>query len=401
MNRLIKLADVNKCTGCGACCAICNVGAIEMVENEDGFIYPRINEGTCLSCGLCSSVCSVIQEKRNKPFKPINVYAAVAKDARVAKTSSSGGVFALIAEKVIKMKGIVYGCAIDEQMKACHIRVDSIERISQLKGSKYIQSDLSNSFELVKKDLNEGKLVLFSGTPCQVNGLKCYLKKEYEQLLTVDLVCHGVPSYRFFRQYIDWYQKKNNVKIDNYCFRDKTKTDVSCVSRIDFVTSSGKKKSVLSEYSPKYYFYYYYMMGDIYRESCYQCPSIPEKRMADITLGDFWGVEEIYPNMNIKNGMSVVITHSNRGQEYVEGLDMEMEISSIEEATKNNKSIIRPVNRSNKKEALFSISREHNGEELYNYCRKDMGYKKYVYQLKAKIPIGFKRKLLKLIKNKL
>lgn len=398
MNSKIKLADKNICTGCGACYNACTKNAISMTEDQDGFLFPKINKEKCVNCGICSKVCFVIN-KKEKNYRPLNIYAAVAKNIQIAKTSSSGGIFSLLAEKVILYNGIVYGCAMDEEMKAEHIRISKLEEINLLKGSKYIQSNLGNIYNNVKMDLLSNKLVLFSGTPCQINGLNSFLQKKYENLLTVDLVCHGVPSYRFFKQYIKWFENKKNVRIKNYCFRDKTKTDLNCISRLDYYTKKGKEKTILSRYTPLFYFYYYYMTGDIYRNSCYHCPCLPNYRTSDITLGDYWGVEDIFPTINIENGMSVVIIHSNKGQYYFDKVETNKLKSTFLEATKHNKSILKPVQFSKKRKEIFKISNSENGEKLYLYCKKDIGLKIVINELKSLIPIKLKRKIIKLLKN--
>ena len=195
------IVDYSRCTACGACVQVCPQQCIAMKENEDGFCYPSVNSLMCIECGRCESVCPIHDKNEKRSFK---VYAAVNKDENALEAASSGGLFCAIAEWTLKKEGVVYGCAYTDGMKASHIRIDSFASLHSLFGSKYVQSDTNNSFISAKKDLAEGRWVVFSGTPCQIAGLRCFLGKEYERLITVDIICHGFPSQAYFDKYINW-----------------------------------------------------------------------------------------------------------------------------------------------------------------------------------------------------
>lgn len=391
MTKNIVLAKSKECTGCAACANICTHDAISMVEDENGFKYPQINGKKCRKCGLCQNNCSVINVTNKTPQKQI-VYAAVGKNSDDVKTSSSGGIFPLLAENVLDKNGTVYGCAIDQDMRAFHTVAYTKEELVLLKGSKYIQSDIGNTYRQVEKDLNEGRKVLLSGTPCQVAGLKAFLRKDYSNLITVDLVCHGVPSYSFFKQYIDWYENKKRVKILDYVFRDKTKTDMGCVARIRYL-KNGKERTTLSRYNANYYYYYYYMLGKIYRRSCYSCPYANLNRLSDVTLGDFWGINNLHPEIDIQNGMSVVILNTEKGKELFDEIDTKKYPSTIDEAVKYNRSIISSVDLPPDREEILRLCREEGGYALEKYFRKDVGIRQLVYSIKWLIPVAWKRKI--------
>ena len=394
----IVLADHLSCTGCSACYSSCPQKAISMIEDEYGFLYPKIDEGFCVKCGLCENVCPIVTNRKTKTNN-LDVYASVASENSVLLRSSSGGIFYLIALKIIENGGIVYGCALNEKMEAYHLRIISKEELFMLQGSKYIQSNLSNVFQTIKTDLQNGECVLFSGTPCQVNGLKAFLRKEYDNLFTIDLVCHGVPSYSFFKEYLDWYQQKYKAVINNYQFRDKKQTNFGCVSRIDYTTHNGKKNTLMCKYHPKFYFYYYYMTGAIFRESCYKCNCLPDNRESDLTLGDFWGADEIYKTIDVSLGTSVVVVHTKKGSMLLENLAATFIKSDIEKATLKNKSLIIPVVRSEKRNSILDAFKQ-GGESVYKYCKKDIGAKQLLYNFKNLIPVKFKRKILNLFKRK-
>lgn len=303
-NKLVQ----NKacCSGCSACLAGCPRNAISMSKDEDGFPYPSIDTTKCIDCGLCAKICGKLGAAS---IKSSRAYAAYAKDSKIREASSSGGVFSLLAEIALQKGGTVYGAAFDENFAVKHIAADGIKELERLRGSKYVQSDLGDIFTEVKEKLDLGKEVLFSGTPCQVAGLKCFLGSEHPSLTTVDLVCHGVPSPNVWKAYVDIMEKGAGAPVERISFRTKN--------------SSWKRYAVSFSYeNDTAYLRYHgddpYMRGflkDLYlRPSCYNCRFKSNNRASDITLADFWGIEKILPEMDDDGGTSLVITNTQKGE---------------------------------------------------------------------------------------
>ncbi len=232
-----KICDFSTCTGCRACEQSCPKKAITFREDIKGFLYPVINQELCIDCGVCKKNCVV--HEQHKWDEKGEVYACWNRNRKMRRESTSGGVFRLLGEKMLKQGGVVYGAAFDQNFVVRHKRIDNIKELPVLLGSKYVQSDLGSVYLDVKKDLEDGKGVLFSGVPCQVAGLKNYLKKEYDNLLCVDILCHGVPSPLVFRDYLQYMQKCYQSKIKKINFRYKKPGWTVFSMRIDFV--SGKK----------------------------------------------------------------------------------------------------------------------------------------------------------------
>ena len=393
------LADKNNCTGCTACMSVCPCNAITMQEDDYGFLYPVISKD-CNECNLCNSICPVLNSRDDETI--INeTYAAYAKSGDILKTSSSGGVFALLATEVLKDDGIVYGCAQINDFSAVHVRVVDEIALNSLKGSKYIQSNLNDIFRHVESDLNAGKKVLFSGTPCQVLGLKAYLGREYNNLITVDLVCHGVTSRKIFFDYLKWFEDKYKCKILEYIFRDTKKKGMRCDSRMVVVTNKGKKKTFITYYHSKFYFYYLYMFGYIYRESCYKCPCLPNKRVSDITLGDYWGVELIIPEWVDVKGVSLCIIHSKKGSKLFDSIDaiktsVDYDISIIHN-TSVKESVVKPEARCEIWDRVLNA----DSEGIYNICKRLIGKSQFIIFIKHLIPLQFKRRIQALLYGKM
>jgi Fe-S-cluster-containing hydrogenase component 2 len=271
------------CCGCGACASICPKQAITMKPDADGFTYPVLDDSACVDCGLCVTTCAF----QNVPVTadgPLATYAAVNKDAEALSRSSSGGVFAALASLVFEKSGVVFGCAFNDDLEPEHICIDNPADVARLQGSKYVQSDVKNTYAEAKKSLQVGRCVLYTGTPCQIAGLKAYLGRDYDSLITADLVCHGVPSTAFFKGYIAWLEYKRGGKVAAYRFRDKTEGSMSCgVGKVVFRKGGMNWDNMV--YSPFHYYYQYFLSGDICRESCYTCKYAGGNRQGDFTMG--------------------------------------------------------------------------------------------------------------------
>lgn len=302
------MINKKKCCGCTACVHICPQSCIAMVEDKMGFLYPIIDEDKCIHCGKCEKVCPSLN-KGEKAQSPIFCWGGHAKLELIRKASSSGGLFTVFAEEVINSGGVVFGARMSEDCTIVyHDFVQNVEDLSVFRGSKYVQSDLKKCFPQVQENLKLGRNVLFSGTPCQIDGLRLFLKKDYSNLLTIELICHGTPSPKIFRKYIEYMTNKFNDSITKVNFRNEVGGNVS-IMRID--TENGHIYQKNKNIDP---YYRMFLSDTCLRESCYQCPSRGLYRRADITLSDFWGVEEAYIDLIDGGGLSLVLCHSQKGK---------------------------------------------------------------------------------------
>ena len=236
-----EVIEKNRCCGCHACFNICPKGAISMKEDKYGFKYPIIDKDKCINCDMCKKVCPVFNKQNNNNHK-IESYAAYNKDISERMSSSSGGLFILLAKEIIKRKGVVFGAAFDEKFNVIHACVEDKKGLNSFKGSKYTQSTIGDTYRKVKHFLEKGRYVLFSGTPCQVEGLKTYLMKDYEKLYTQDIICHGVPSPLLFRKYLNDKEEEYNDRITNISFRDKEVSWNNYRIKISFKKKTYKKR---------------------------------------------------------------------------------------------------------------------------------------------------------------
>lgn len=297
--------EKSKCTGCTACLHACPKNAISVCENDEGFRYPVIDQEKCINCGLCKKKCPVLNTKLNESIN--KCYVGYSKEDVYKNNSSSGGIFPLIADYILSEKGIVVGAAFDEKFYLKHIAITNKNDLNKLKGSKYLQSDLNNIFLYIKKNV-KSKKILFVGTPCQVAGLKAFLKNDCDNLFCIDLVCHGVPSPKLFSKYVDELEKKYNDELLNYNFRDK------CTGWDNYSNTMQFKKHKRSELQKNNKYMKLFLSNVSLRESCYDCNFKLGNKYSDITLGDFWGVSNYYPNMYNKNGVSAIIINTKKGQ---------------------------------------------------------------------------------------
>lgn len=307
------LAKYDDCTGCGACSDSCHKGAIKMIANDGlGHLYPHIEKDKCINCGACEKSCPFVTNTivLNIPQK---CYAAWVKDIEENKKSTSGGMGTLFAQRIIDSGGVVYGCAnIGIEFK--HVRVDNHEALESLRGSKYVQSNLSGIYRNVRSDLKDGKQVLFIGTPCQVAGLRTFLKREYENLIAVDLICHGVPSVAMLQKHLS--TKCRLKDITKISFREEGfKLKIYNGSTVIYQNDLWKER-----YRDAYYTAF--IKGYNYRGNCYSCKFANPKRCGDITIGDFWGLgkNEPFTATQPNAGISVVLTNTSKGQSFFESL---------------------------------------------------------------------------------
>lgn len=306
---MIRLARKRDCCGCSACSQICPKKCIVMTKDSEGFLYPLINTNDCIKCDLCSKVCPILnqQDKRS----PINVYAVKHRDDCIRQRSSSGGVFSLLAQQVIHDKGVVFGVKYNSENEAIFSYTETMDGLSDFQGSKYVQAYVGNSYADVESFLKSGRLVLFVGTPCQVLGLKLFLRKEYQNLLVVDFVCHGVPSPKVWRMYLNDFISSHKAKtITSINFRDKFTGWQKYSCAIEY--TDGNRRCVKSTRFDENEYMKAFLSNVSLRKSCYYCPTKAGKSMADITIGDFWGIGSRYPAFDDDKGVSLAVFYSDK-----------------------------------------------------------------------------------------
>ncbi len=308
---MISFDKKDNCCGCYACVNVCPKNCIVMKEDDEGFYYPNVNNSRCVDCKLCEKVCPIINKEKflqENGLEVNNTFVAYTKNETIRRNSSSGGIFSELAVNVLNNDGAVFGVAFDSNFNAHHIMVNNVYDLNKLRGSKYIQSQVENTYQEAEELLKSGKLVLFTGVACQIAGLKTYLRKSYENLITVDVLCHGVPSGKVWRKYIEYKQKKHNSKIKEFYFRNKDKGWKLFTVKQKY--ANNQCESSIFTQDP----FIQLFLGEIcLRPSCYNCRFKDIKRQSDITIGDSWGIENYMPEMDDDKGTSVVIAHTEKG----------------------------------------------------------------------------------------
>lgn len=381
--------DYEKCTGCGACVQRCPKRCISWTEREFGFRYPQIDKDACVNCGQCEKVCPI--DKALEVSAEQKAYAAVHKDDEVLAKSTSGGAFTAIADAVFAQGGIVYGAAMLDGMQVKHIRTSGKDDFEGLRSSKYLQSDTGTTYQMVDQDLKQGKTVLYSGTPCQIDGLKNFLGKDYENLYTVDIVCHGVGSQAYFDKYMD-YARERYGKIKALRFRSKEYAGWSCGGVVVVVDSSDCLKKIPYRDFDNYY-YSYFLSGDIYRKSCYSCKYANTNRVGDFTLGDYWGVEALNLPLQTKNGCSLLLVNNRHAMlllDEIESLDRVE--TTVEQAAHCNKQLNAPSKLMDSRQNRIGEYESMSGQQIQKEYLKNHRKTVVKGQLKALMP--YKLKLL-------
>ena len=342
-----EIVEKEKCCGCYACYNICPKHAITFVESKDGFMYPKIDESKCINCGLCKKVCNALNKKELK--NDIKAYAAKNKNDSERLNSSSGGIFILIAKYILNNNGVVYGAAFDDDFNVKHIRVDSLDNISQLMTSKYVQSQIKDTYCQAKKDLNAGKLVLFTGTPCQIEGLKLYLMKDYDNLFTQDLICHGVPSPKVWNKYKEYRLQKDGQKPEKISFRNKDNGWRLSNMKFSYKKDNYKKNQNEDKFMNAF------LRNTILRNSCYNCSAKKLNRVSDITLADFWGIDNFNIDFDDNKGTSLVIVNSEKGRKIYSEISKYILSKEVDfnEAIKYNQSMIKSVSKDKNRDKFF------------------------------------------------
>ena len=347
MNRFLENQVQGDCCGCSACVEICPKGCLTIGKNGDGFIVPIIsNKDACIECDLCSKVCPV--ENKFQTNYHNKYYGAYNDTPCDIDNSSSGGIFPILARWVIEKGGVVYGAFLDDEHDLYHIRIIDTRDIKKLQSSKYFQSEIRDTYKTCKADLQEGRLVLFTGTPCQVQGLKFYLRKDYENLFTADVICHGVPSKIMFDAYVSFLEKKHRGKLVDINFRDKKRNGWSITLRYTMEFANGKRKD-------------YYLIRDI-------------------TMGDFWGYQKKRPDLRHDSGLSLIIVNSTKGARIFNALkSLGVCFNEVDEAcveASENKNLYYPTRRPEIRDVVYEELEKYGFEYItQRYFRKSHTWK--------------------------
>lgn len=382
---MIQIEDKSLCCGCTACYSVCPKHAISMENDYEGFSYPKVNKSKCVDCGLCNNICPITKNVALNSFKR-EAYVIRSTERNIVSKSTSGGFVSPLFEWVIKQGGVVCGATYDEEYRVTH-KIMGGGTVEDFQGSKYVQSDLNNCFVEIKDYLEHGRLVCFVGTTCQVYGLKSFLQKEYEQLITVDLVCHGVPSPKFWDKYLNNQKRKYHSEIASVAFRNKTYGYHSSTMRIKFKNGKVYLGSARIDPMLKCFF-----EGLSSRPSCYNCQFKTLERYSDFTIYDCWSAEKLVDRLEDDNkGFTNLIVQSSKGKHVLEEIKERYECysSDVDMASELDGIMIRKsaVPHIRRKEFYLDIDKE----PFYSHVKRfvqitPLDYfvewsKKYVYRM--------------------
>ena len=367
-----------------------------MKPDKEGFLFPQIDQAQCVNCGICYDRCPAASgtERREPRF----VYAAQQWEQDSLKKSSSGGIAALLAARILEKGGAVYGCAFDEEVRAVHIRVDKPEHLHRLAGSKYVQSDIREVLPAIKEDCVSGRLTAFFGTPCQVAVVRNYVGRNASNLLLVDLICHGTPSPALFADYLQWKAlRMGGGKIQSFLFRDKSVWNWGTAYRA--TTSTATASAVITASEDPYYDAF--LNAQTFRECCYSCHYAQKNRTGDITLGDFWGIENQHPEsgLDIRAGVSVVLLNTDAGVEAFEEITQRLLLckSDFRKAAAENGNLLHPSQRPPIRDVYYEMVDRHGYAWAFRYLRRQKRY--YINKLKKMLPRKLKRRLKRLVRR--
>ena len=374
-----ELASKCQCTGCTACANSCPRQCIQMKKDSAGFFYPEIvKPSACIDCGACERACPVLADNKVTGNHSLAfAYAAFAKNEPLRMESSSGGVFSELATVILQMGGIVYGAIYDEKGEVRHIGIECQEELGKLRGAKYSQSILDDTFLNLKKQLDSGRTVLFSGTPCQVAGLKSFLKHDYDNLVCIDFVCHGVPSPMVWEKYVEYRSQYDNEGVLplHINLRNKESGWRNYTYSVEFAYANEKRYFCLNGNDP----YMYLFVNDyILRESCSDCYFKGYNRVSDITLGDFWGIQKIDSEMDDNKGTSLVLTHDAKGESLLKKIAGHVKLKQVtlEQTSKENLSLLQSsVHRPSRNKVLKKIESE-NFQAILPFLQKEQSVQK-------------------------
>lgn len=397
-----------QCCGCNACEMVCGKKAITMIEDEYGFRFPQIDTEKCVGCGSCQKVCCINNDV--ELCKPGTVYAASYKNKDISAKSASGGIFAALAKQVLTEGGIVFGSAYTKQFDVEVISIEKIEDLPRLQGSKYVQSSMNSSFLKIKSELQTGRTVLFCGVPCQVEALKRFLGRSYENLLLVDIVCHGVPSNRMLKDYLAFLADKKQMEIQSIQFRTKTKGQnvygEIAYRQFSHTGEIAYRQEPLISYKSSYY--KLFLNCQTFRDSCYHCKFAGTKRPGDISLCDYWGIEDEHPDF-VKEvekeglaGISAIMLNTNAGLAFFERLKQEFLLreSTVEQVAKHNPQLQAPSVETAERKQVMDCYRQSGYQGVDDFYFKKYRMKILTSDIGQVLPNSWKKKILQVIRGK-
>lgn len=336
---MISITDKHNCCGCSACSSICPKHCITMQADNEGFLYPLVDASTCIDCGLCEKVCLMVN--RQEAVSPKFVCAAINCSDEIRANSSSGGIFTMLAERILEQGGVVFGACFDKKWKVVHGYVgdektyeQKLQALAKFRGAKYSQSIIGDTYLQAREFLKEGRIVLFSGTGCQIAGLKLFLRKDYDNLLTIEIACHGVPSPMVWRDYVQ--KVSNGSPLSKIVFRDKR----NGWNGYGLLLVGTDGQELMYERTTANDFMQCFLNDLCVRPSCTNCPAKSGASGADVLIGDFWGIEGMHPEMYDNKGCSLVIAFTEKGKTVFDSLDCKYVETTFEEAYRYNPCIV-------------------------------------------------------------
>lgn len=400
---MINILNKHDCCGCSACVQRCPKQCISLYEDEEGFLYPKVDQDACIDCGLCEKVCPILHQAEVRI--PLEVFAAKNPNEKIRMESSSGGIFTLLAEQTIDAGGVVFGAKWNEHFEVIHAYTETKEELSAFRGSKYVQSRVGETFKQVELFLKQGCQVLYSGTPCQIAALKLFLRKDYENLLAVDFICHGIPSPGVFRWYLneelahgaarqsgkkiqfrsslpipsiakaDVLANELGFEIEDIRFRDKCVgwkkfSFVLSLKPLSKVKTEGEKNSVSLSYTLDKHAFMQGFLKDLYlRPSCHNCPAKSGKSGADITLGDYWGIQSLMPELDDDRGVSALTVNTEKGKQALHATTAEMYEAPYEDLCTKNPALVHSCRIPKNRSRFFALGATNFHQRIQNFCR--------------------------------
>lgn len=358
---MIRIKHKSDCCGCEACVQRCPKRCISLHRDQEGFLYPLVDESICIDCGLCERVCPVINQ--GEPLKPLVAYAAKNQDESVRLSSSSGGVFTALAEQVIAQGGVVFGARFDESWNVVHDYVETVEGLSAFSGAKYVQSRIGLCFLQAETFLRQGRQVLFSGLPCQIAGLKKFLRKDYDNLITVDLFCHGVPSPMVWKRFLEEEVATPHTQLKSISFRDKTSGWKNY--SFSYLQEDADGVHLHRMLSAKNLFMRGFLTDLYLRPSCYHCPVKQCKSGSDLTIGDYWGIQQAHPRLDDDKGVSAVLVNTDKGAAILQAVQqVSLYESTFEKVVKCNPALIKSAQEPTKRSLFFELLNQRKISEV-------------------------------------
>jgi len=356
---MIATIEKKKCTGCKMCADVCPKDAITFKCDNEGFWYPEVDYDKCIKCKKCIKVCPTINRIIVK--NEMKAYACINKNKSIRLDSSSGGIFTLVAEQIIEENGVTFGAMFDGEFEVIHSYVETKGELEKLRGSKYVQSNVDDTYSQAKGFLKEGRKVLFTGTPCQIGGLKSYLQKDYSNLFCIDIICHGVPSPKVWKKYIEFREKKSGSISQRIAFRRKNEGWKRYSVSFLFKNNTEYRKTLHQD------LYMRAFLKDVcLRPSCYACEFKSLHRQSDITLADFWGIQKMLPEMDDDKGTSLIFVNSESGQSMLEQIKEKIIYTEVDvnQAIVYNPSAVKSIGYNPKRDDFFRELDQLDFDEL-------------------------------------